>query len=598
MEKCSKASKEIIMNKQELPQWQLSMYEDFDSRTYKDDFGELTEKTQALSEILENNALWQESSFTALEAVLPLINRTFDLYENLESYTYCRYSTKTDDKRTINELNRLEEAALPLKQAMVLFNNRLADSGTGPKDWKTSAVLNKFTYFLDKSLKEQKHQMTPAEEDLAADLSRSGGSAWGRLQEVLSSSLKTEWETGEWKTVTQLRLMSSDPDRTVRKKAWQAELKCWESAETSFAAALNGVKGFSHTINSRRGYESTLQRSISQARIAPETLDAMIESMKESLPDFRRYMKSKAEKMDLETLSWYDITAPMSSDARQWSWEESRSFIIENFASLSQGYSDFALKAFEDRWIDAPPREGKVGGAYCISFPLQEESRILTNFDGAFTDVSTIAHELGHGWHHEVLKKAPGLHRDYPMTLAETASIFSEILVFQAYYAKALPSEREGLLESTLSDSNQVITDILSRFLFEKELMERRANGELPAEELRELMLQAQEATYGEALNPDERHPWMWAVKGHYYSQDLGFYNFPYAFGLLFGWGLYSLYEEMGADFEPLYRKVLEMTGKASAEECAAAAGLDITEKAFWQRSLGMIKGQINDFCQ
>ncbi|OQY32065.1 MAG: hypothetical protein B6241_12310 [Spirochaetaceae bacterium 4572_59] len=580
-----------------LPVWKLSMYNDFDSNEYRRDLQELKDRIEELMKSIKDDSLWREEPLKILEEILPLINRSFDLYENLESYTYCRYSTKTDDPAAMSELNKLEEESLPLKQAMVLFNNRLAESATGPEDWKDSSVLKEFHFFLEQSLKDQKYQMSPAEEDLAADLSRSGGSAWSRLQETLSSSLNCEWDEKETKTVTQLRLMGSDPDRAIRQKAWKKELKCWESCETAMAASLNGVKGFSTTINSRRGYESTLQKSTIQARIAPETLDAMIESMKESLPDFRRYMKAKASRMNLNQLSWYDIIAPLGSDSRNWSWEEARSFIIENFASLSPSYSDFAKKAFEESWIDAPPREGKVGGAYCISFPLQEESRIMTNFDGSFTDISTIAHELGHGWHHEVLKKAPSLHRDYPMTLAETASIFSEILVFQSYYAKAAPEEKTTLLESSLSDSNQVITDILSRFLFEKELMERRAEGELPAEDLKEMMLRAQNATYGDALNPEERHPWMWAVKGHYYIQELGFYNFPYAFGQLFGWGLYSLYEEMGEDFEPLYRKVLGMTGKASAEECAAAAGIDITKKAFWQNSLGMIRRQIDEFC-
>lgn len=580
-----------------LPLWKLSMYNDFNSNEYRRDLQELKDGCEDMIKCLKDDSLWKDETLKTLEDILPVINRSSDLYENLESYTYCRYSTKTDDPTAMNELNKLEEFSLPLKQAMVLFNNRLAESGTGVEEWKRSDTVWKFHFFLEQSLEDQKYQMSPAEEDLAADLSRSGGSAWSRLQETLSSSLKSEWNEKETKTVTQLRLMGSDPDRSIRQKAWKKELQCWESAETAMAAALNGVKGFSTTINSRRGYDSTLQKSTRQARIAPETLDAMIESMKESLPDFRRYMKAKAAKMKLKKLSWYDVIAPMSSDSKEWSWEEARSFIIENFASLSPSYANFAKKAFEESWIDAPPREGKVGGAYCISFPLQEESRIMTNFDGAFTDVSTIAHELGHGWHHEVLKKAPSLHRDYPMTLAETASIFSEILVFQSYYAKAAPSEKTALLESSLSDSNQVITDILSRFLFEKELMERRTEGELSAEELKEMMLRAQDATYGEALNPEERHPWMWAVKGHYYIQELGFYNFPYAFGQLFGWGLYSLYEEMGADFEPLYRKVLGMTGKASAEDCAAAAGLDITKKDFWQKSLSMISRQIDEFC-
>jgi len=238
-----------------------------------------------------------------------------------------------------------------------------------------------------------------------------------------------------------------------------------------------------------------------------------------------------------------------------------------------------------------------VGGAYCISFPLTEESRIMTNFSGSFNDVSTVAHELGHAWHHEVLKKAPGLHRHYPMTLAETASIFSETLVFQACYRQAEPEQKLALLDSTLMDSNQVITDILSRFLFEQELMERRAVGELSPADLSDMMLRAQEATYGDALHESERHPWMWAVKGHYYNQDLAFYNFPYAFGLLFALGLYSLYEEMGTGFEPLYRKVLMKTGRATAEECAAEAGLDIRNRDFWNRSLGVIAKQIDDYC-
>jgi oligoendopeptidase F len=367
--------------------------------------------------------------------------------------------------------------------------------------------------------------------------------------------------------------------------------------EIPMAAALNGVKGFSHTLNSRRGFESTLDRSTRQAGMSGNTLEAMIGSMKNSLPEFRRFMKAKATAMGLPRLSWYDTVAPLSTRSDEWSWDRAKTFITRHFSALSGEYSEFARMCFDRNWIDAPPRESKVGGAYCISFPLTEESRVMTNFSGSFNDVSTIAHELGHAGHHEVLKKAPALHRHYPMTLAETASIFSETLVFQACYQQAGDQEKASLLDSTLMDSNQVITDILSRFLFEKELMKKRAEGELSPENLKDMMLRAQEATYGDALEQSERHPWMWAVKGHYYNQDLAFYNFPYAFGLLFALGLYSLYEEMGEDFSVLYKKVLLKTGRASAEDCAAEAGIDITKQDFWDRSLGVIKKQIDDYC-
>ncbi len=556
----------------------------------------MKELLHSLSKDLEMDSFWNGDFTAALASLLPRLNEAHDIYETLESYCYCSYSTDTSDPASLAALNGLEEDALPFTGVLVRLKNRLAASGTGPDQWKKDTLLKEYIYYLTESLDEQKFQMPPESEDLAYDLARSGSSAWSRLHSQISSSLKTEWEDGESKTVTELRALGSHSDREVRKKAWKKELECWKSAEVPIAAALNGVKGFTHTLNTRRGYSSTLERSVRQAGMSMATLDAMIAAMKESLPDFRVYMKAKASLMGMEKLSWYDTVAPVSTSAEDWSWQGSRDFIISHFTSLSPEYGRFGERCFREKWIDAAPRNGKVGGAYCISFPRFGESRVLTNFTGSFNDVSTIAHELGHAWHFEVLKDAPALHRHYPMTLAETASIFSETLVFQACYAGAREEEKLFLLDSTLSDSNQVITDILSRFLFESELMKRRGEGELSPEDLNRMMLDAQEATYGDALHPDERHPWMWAVKGHYYSMDLAFYNFPYAFGLLFSLGLYSLYERMGSDFEPLYRRVLQLTGRASAEDCAAAAGLNIKSPDFWKGSLDVIRKQIKDF--
>ncbi|MDA3955986.1 M3 family metallopeptidase, partial [Oceanispirochaeta sp.] len=455
------------MSRSDLPAWDLNMYPSFDSDKYKKDKLEMEEILQGLGTILIKDDLWKNEGLKTLEEMIPGLNRAHDLYESLESYTYCSYSVNTDDAAALNALNALEEAALPFTGVLVRFKNRLADSGSSEKEWKESPILKDYLYYLKESLEEQKFQLSPELEDLAADLSRSGGSAWGRQQESISSSLKTDWDGKEEKTVTQLRLMASHPDRGIRKKAWEKELKCWESMEIPMAAALNGVKGFSHTLNSRRGFESTLDRSTRQAGMSGNTLEAMIGSMKNSLPEFRRFMKAKATAMGLPRLSWYDTVAPLSTRSDEWSWDRAKTFITRHFSALSGEYSEFARMCFDRNWIDAPPRESKVGGAYCISFPLTEESRVMTNFSGSFNDVSTIAHELGHAWHHEVLKKAPALHRHYPMTLAETASIFSETLVFQACYQQAGDQEKASLLDSTLMDSNQVITDILSRFLFE-----------------------------------------------------------------------------------------------------------------------------------
>ncbi len=580
----------------EPPRWQLSMYKGFEARNYKNDIKEFSISLKKLKALLMQPCPETETKKGSInfQEVLTLLNRAFDLHENLESYTYCSYSIDTANGEALGALNRLEEAALPLAEIQVLLRQRLMED----KSWKDNEDLKDFTYFMHRSVEEGAFQLSAAEEDLAADLNRSGASAWERLHQGVSSSLKCKWEGNEEKSVVELRAMASHEDRDVRRRAWEKELSCWKSAQIPLAAALNGVKGSTEVLNRRRGCKSTLDRAVRQSEMSRETLNAMIEAMKGALPDFRRYMKAKARLLGLEKLSWYDVIAPVKGSGKSWSWEECRQFIIKHFGALSPEYSDFAKNCFANFWIDAPPRPGKVGGAYCISFPLQEESRILCNFTGSFTDVSTVAHELGHAWHHEVLKKAPSLHRRYPMTLAETASIFSETLVFQACYAQAEEKEKLSLLEGNIADSNQVITDILSRFLFEKALMEGRKRGEIPPEELNNMMLQAQEETYGEGLDPIERHPWMWAVKGHYYSQDLAFYNFPYAFGLLFALGLYSLYQTMGKDFEPLYRRVLLKTGRASAEDCAREAGLDIRDGAFWNRSLDTIRKQIDLFCQ
>ncbi|MDC7239431.1 MAG: M3 family metallopeptidase, partial [Spirochaetales bacterium] len=454
-----------------LPLWDLSLYPGFDSPEYNSDLNRMKEILEILSGNLEDDGYWSGSFNDALASLIPLLNEAHDLYETLESFSYCAYSTNTSDSAALKALNSLEEDALPFTSLLVRLKNRLAASGTGPEDWKEDSVLKDFIYYLRESLEEQKFQMSPESEDLAYDLARSGSSAWSRLHSQISSSLKASWDGDTTKTATELRSLGSHKEREVRRKAWQKELECWKSAEIPMAAALNGVKGFTHTLNSRRGYESTLERSVRQAGMSMETLEAMISAMKESLPAFRTYMKAKASLMGLEKLSWYDTVDPVTSNGGEWTWQGSRDFIVSNFSSLSPEYGRFGEMCFRERWIDAPPREGKVGGAYCISFPRYGESRVLTNFTGSFTDVSTIAHELGHAWHYEVLKDAPALHRHYPMTLAETASIFSETLVFQACYGAAREEEKLFLLDSTLSDSNQVITDILSRFLFERELM-------------------------------------------------------------------------------------------------------------------------------
>jgi pepF/M3 family oligoendopeptidase len=325
-------------------------------------------------------------------------------------------------------------------------------------------------------------------------------------------------------------------------------------------------------------------------------LDSLVAALEESLPLFRRYLAAKARILKVPSCAFYDLFAPVGEAGRAWEWGQGRDFIVERFSAFDPLFGAFARHAFASRWIDAESREGKVGGAYCTDFPIKGDSRILCNFEGVFSSVTTVAHELGHAWHHELIKDLPRTQTSYPMTLAETASIFAETVVFEGALAGTNGGERLGLIEGNLQDSCQVIVDILSRFKFERALFERRAAGEVPPEELCELMAEAQKATYGAGLDPARLHPYMWAVKGHYYSPDLAFYNYPYAFGLLFALGLYARAEREGSGFAAAYRDLLRLTGRASAAEVAASAGFDIEGLDFWRSGISVIAARIEEF--
>jgi pepF/M3 family oligoendopeptidase len=444
--------------------------------------------------------------------------------------------------------------------------------------------------------------MSEAEEGLAAELSLSGASAWGKLQGTVTSQLSVDFELdGETKKLPMPALINlrSHPDGEVRRRAYEAENAAWEAVKEPLAAAMNGIKGTVNVLNKRRGREDALHSAIDNAHMDRASLEAMLEAMRESFPMFRRYMKAKAKHLGKEKLAWYDLFAPVGQTASQYTWPETRAFILEQFGTFAPEMQDLARRAFDENWIDAEQRSGKRGGAFCMGVPAVKESRVLTNFDGTPDQVSTIAHELGHAFHNECAFRAGKtmLQQDTPMTLAETASIMCETIASQALLKRAAnPQEELAVLELSLNGASQVIVDIYSRFLFEKEVFERREKSELSADELCEIMEKAQRETYGDGLDENLLQKWMWTWKPHYYSAGLSFYNFPYAFGLLFATGLYAIYQQRGAEFVPDYMNLLASTGEAPAAELADRFGIDIRTKKFWEDSIKTFEAQIERY--
>ena len=219
----------------------------------------------------------------------------------------------------------------------------------------------------------------------------------------------------------------------------------------------------------------------------------------------------------------------------------------------------------------------------------------MTNFTGSLSDVLTLAHELGHGYHGDIISSNKPLHWSYPMPLAETASIFCETIV-NNYLLSLIndPKERLSVLENSLQGDTQVIIDILSRFIFESNLFDK-ASGPVSKHVMKEMMIDAQKEAYMNGLDHETLHPYMWLVKGHYYSAGLNFYNFPYAFGLLFGKGLYAQYLKNPQKFKTSYDELLSLTTKTSVEACALSMNIDVTDEAFWIDSLNQVKKDIDE---
>lgn len=631
-----------------IPDWDLgSIYSDINSEKYKSDLAKLTEgiKTlKALNDQAENpdqkNHLniqnWIADFFKADDILGPLAN-------TLAAYSYSIYSIDTTSKSLLDNLNQVESLTDQYEIQLNRFSHTVAKNrGILSEFYVNFPQYRKYEFSINEMLEDDIHTLSPELEGIIAKLQQTGGRAWDRLHEQLISNLKDP-ETG--KLFNELRNDAYSPDARLRKESWQKEIALLKQNEIAFAASLNNLKGETLSLLEERSWNCAIDRALSSSRMKKETLDALIAAIEESLPQWRKYLKAKAEYLKNHNatastncvkekgLAFYDLFAPLdgntSSDgntntagqtetdcntntsdstnnraaseesllSKEWTFEEARDYIVKEFTSFSPVMGDFAKNAFDKNWIDARVHPGKVGGAYCQDFYVQKESRVLSNFTGAFSDIITLAHELGHAFHFFCIKDKDYRNANYPMTLAETASTFAETIVKQDILKTASKEDRIKILELDLQDTCQVLVDILCRFYFERSVFEERQNGELTSEDFCRLMADAQERSYGDGLSA-ERHEYMWAVKSHYYSVDLDFYNFPYAFGQLFAAGLYSRYKKEGKAFVDIYCNLLSDTGSMSCEDLCFKAGFDITKKDFWKSGIDFYINEIEQFCK
>ena len=578
-----------------MKEWNLNdLYTGYDSEAFQQDFAALDTHINAMNALAES--LGQRDPHSTLKAIIEQLSAYQTLTRRLGAYLSLRQSANTADQQTVSMNSRFQIKTSQSALASTRFQKWIAAQDLDaliPGD----PLFQQHAFWLQEIRSHAAHTLSDEVEDAIGKMELNGSNAWAQLQEYMTSTVAVTMD-GQDYTLSSIRNLAYSTDPTVRKKAYEAELKAYDKIKDAVCFALNSIKGEANTVSELRHFDSVLDMTLFNSRMRKETLDAMFTAIDEALPRFHAYLRHKAELLGYtDGLPFYELFALMGKSTRTFTTDEAKAYLIQNFTPFSKDVAGIIERAFDEEWIDFFPRKGKVGGAFCCNLPMLKQSRVLTNFDGSLSDVVTLAHELGHAYHGHRIENHSPLNTRSSMPVAETASTFNETVIMNAAIRDAASDEEKMMLiESTLQDVTQVICDIYSRYLFETEVVEKRKDGFLFSDDLEDIMLRAQKKAYGTGLDHNQLHPYMWICKSHYYDAGLNFYNFPYAFGCLFAKGLYAQYQKEGPAFVDKYNRLLEATTVSSVEDVAAMAGIDITLPDFWRDSLAIVETMIDEF--
>lgn len=577
------------------------LYPSFDSPEFQNDLQKLADILQTYKEYIDKNCRDYDNFETKLKTLIKFDEDLSFLIEKI--YPFISLTRSAD---TTNEDANKYMAKVQMLLAEASPSSAKATKYIGKYEYLDELMdreeYAEYRFYLYELKNKAKHQLSDEQEEIISKMRQTGSSAWSQLQSLLTSKLEVQVilnDEVKTYTITEIGNLLHSPDPETRKAAYLGMQEAYQKIDDSIAMCLSSIKGEVNFVARLRSYQDALEESLDKSRTSKQTLDAMLQAMYEYLPYFRKYLRRKAEILGRDNgLPVFDLYAPIGKLTKTFTYEEAQAFIIKNFATFSDKLAQLAKKAFDNNWIDVYPRKGKVGGAFCYNIRPIKESRILTNFNGNLSDVITIAHELGHAYHGECIFENNILSSHYPMPVAETASTFCETIVMNAIINEATDEEKLALIESELQDHTAIICDILSRFIFEKEVFERRSDHPLNSKELQDIMREAVKQSYGDGLDHNYINAFAWLNKPHYYSAGLSFYNWPYAFGLLFAKGLYAQYLNDKEGFVKHYDDILRATGKMNVEDVAKQAGIDVTDVNFWRSSLELIKKNIELFLE
>ena len=576
--------------------WDLTVfYKDFDDPEFKDDLARLPKEIDAFTAAI---AAPVEDEVEKLVSLVHQEEALSNLFERLSLMIELTLSVDANNKAANAAMAPLMRAVMGSSLASNAFSRYLASLENLDAIIDADDELKARAFALREAAEDAKHQLPEALEKPVLKMQLSGGEAFSQLRDKLDATLLVDYD-GKQIPLSAVRALAYDGDADTRRRAYEAELASYKKIELPMSFCLNNLKAEGETMAALKGYKGVLDMALAHSRMDEKTLEAMWTAIREALPELREYFKAKGRLLGHENgLPFYDLFAPVGQSTRTYTVEEARALLLDLFGKFCPEMGEMMRTAFDEGWIDMYPREGKSGGAFCAGYYAKNISRVMTNFAGSASDVSTLAHELGHAFNNRMLHHKPIMMTETPMPLAETASTFNETLLISQLLKTATPEEELTLLDSCLTEQTQTMVDIYSRFLFEQKVVAAQADHALDVDELKETMLWAQEQSYGDGLDPEYRHPYMWACKSHYYSTGVHFYNFPYAFGGLFARGLYARYEKEGEAFVPVYCDLLSRFGSDTIANVTASVGIDVTTPDFWREAVESVLVQVRRFVE
>ena len=576
--------------------WDLTVfYKDFDDPEFKDDLARLPKEIDAFTAAIAAPA---EDEVEKLVSLVHQEEALSNLFERLNLMIGLTLSVDANNKAANAAMAPLMRAVMGSSLASNAFSRYLASLENLDAIIDADDELKARAFALREAAEDAKHQLPEALEKPVLKMQLSGGEAFSQLRDKLDATLLVDYD-GKQIPLSAVRALAYDGDADTRRRAYEAELASYKKIELPMSFCLNNLKAEGETMAALKGYKGVLDMALAHSRMDEKTLEAMWTAIREALPELREYFKAKGRLLGHENgLPFYDLFAPVGQSTRTYTVEEARALLLDLFGKFCPEMGEMMRTAFDEGWIDMYPRDGKSGGAFCSGYYAKNISRVMTNFAGSASDVSTLAHELGHAFNNRMLHHKPIMMTETPMPLAETASTFNETLLISQLLKTATPEEELTLLDSCLTEQTQTMVDIYSRFLFEQKVVAAQADHALDVDELKETMLWAQEQSYGDGLDPEYRHPYMWACKSHYYSTGVHFYNFPYAFGGLFARGLYARYEKEGEAFVPVYCDLLSRFGSDTIANVTASVGIDVTTPDFWREAVESVLVQVRRFVE